>query len=409
MKLVNKPNIDTENSKRKRTLIVSLPPEIIGGVGAMTRILADFFRDQGHDVTIAYYATRRHRRELIGRPFFKKSQSRTETNFSSHHCVAVGCNFPELEFSYTQHSSLWQDLIDSHDFHIAAGGTVAVAAPLAKACVPHLIWCASDVYGDRSARQASMSLVRRVFDKSVVTPGLKRQEQQVLLGQGRVLAISPFTRDCLSALIPAERNKLCLLPIPTDMKYFTPPVKPASAITLGFAGRLTDPRKNASLLFQVIALVRKNGVDANLKITGETSPELNAEIKRQGLNKFVSFSGILNREGLRDFYQGLTVFIIPSYQEGLSIVGIEAMASGVPVVSTRCGGPESFVRDGKNGYLTDFDAKKMAARVLDICTNSELRQKFSKTARSSVEEKYGFENFKETMKQEWQGVWQEDL
>ena len=139
MKLVNKPNIDTEISKRKRTLIVSLPPEVFGGVGAMTRILADFFRDQGHDVTIAYYATRRHRRELIGRPFFKKSQSRTETNFSSHHCVAVGCNFPELEFSYTQHSSLWQDLIDSHDFHIAAGGTVAVAAPLAKACVPHLI------------------------------------------------------------------------------------------------------------------------------------------------------------------------------------------------------------------------------------------------------------------------------
>ena len=117
----------------------------------------------------------------------------------------------------------------------------------------------------------------------------------------------------------------------------------------------------------------------------------------------------MNREGLRDFYQGLTVFIIPSYQEGLSIVGIEAMASGVPVVSTRCGGPECFVRDGKNGYLTDFDAKKMAARVLDICTNSELRQKFSKTARSSVEEKYGFENFKETMKQEWQGMWQEDL
>ena len=112
------------------------------------------------------------------------------------------------------------------------------------------------------------------------------------------------------------------------IKYFTPPMKPASAITLGFAGRLTDPRKNASLLFQVIALVRKNGLDANLKITGETSPELNAEIKRQGLNKFVSFSGILNREGLRDFYQGLTVFIIPSYQEGLSIVGINYRDDG---------------------------------------------------------------------------------
>lgn len=406
---MNKPNVDAEISERKRTLIVSLPPEIFGGVGAMTRILADFLRDQGHEVTIAYYATRRHRPELNGLPLFKKPQLREETHFSGHKCVAIGCSLPELEYSYTQPSALWKELIDSHDFHIAAGGTVAVAAPLAQAGIPHLVWCASDVYGDRSDRQAAMSFVRKAFDKSIVTPGLQRQEQQVLEGRGRVLAISPYTQGCLNALTPGESAKPGLLPIPTDMKYFAPPTKPTSAITLGFAGRLTDPRKNASLLFEVIALVRENGLDANLKITGETSPVLNGEIKRRGLGEAVSFVGVLSMEGLRDFYQELSVFIIPSHQEGLSIVGIEAMASGVPVVSTRCGGPEAFVRDGENGYLTGFDAKEMAGRVQDICSSSELHQRFSTAARRSVAEEYGFEKFEVTLKREWQDMWRVDL
>jgi len=399
----------TEISEKKRTLIVSLPPEIFGGVGAMTRILADFLRDQGHDVTIAYYATRSHRPELNGLPLLRQPQLRSETHFSGHHCIAVGCSLPELEFSYTRPSPLWQDLIDRHDHHVAAGGTVAVAAPLANAEIPHLVWCASDVYGDRADRQAAMSSARRIFDQTVVTPGLQRQEQQVLNGRGRILAISPFTFDCLGALKSAKSGNLGLLSIPTDMNYFVPPEKPSDAVTIGFAGRLSDPRKNASLLFEVFSQIRKNGVEATLRVTGETNPELDAEIMRHGLSDVITFTGILSREKLREFYQGLTAFIIPSHQEGLSIVGIEAMATGVPVVSTRCGGPEAFIGDGENGYLTGFDVNEMAEKVSAICTNSELHRKLSVTARSSVANEYGFQKFEDTVKQEWHDIWNVDL
>ena len=55
------------------------------------------------------------------------------------------------------------------------------------------------------------------------------------------------------------------------------------------------------------------------------------------------------------------LFVIPSHQEGLCISALEAMACGVPVVSTRCGGPEDFVLPDRTGLLVPHQAPALAA------------------------------------------------
>ena len=63
-------------------------------------------------------------------------------------------------------------------------------------------------------------------------------------------------------------------------------------------------------------------------------------------------------------YRRADCWVIPSKAEGFGMPGIEAMASHCPIVSTRCGGPEDFVREGENGYLVDVgDDEAMADRI----------------------------------------------
>ena len=64
-------------------------------------------------------------------------------------------------------------------------------------------------------------------------------------------------------------------------------------------------------------------------------------------------------------YQRAAVFALPSDDEGLGIVILEAMACGVPVVATRCGGPEDIITDGTDGFLVPrYDAGALASRLV---------------------------------------------
>ena len=66
-------------------------------------------------------------------------------------------------------------------------------------------------------------------------------------------------------------------------------------------------------------------------------------------------------------YQQSDCWIVSSVSEGFGMPGLEAAACHCPVVSTRCGGPDDYVREGVNGYLVDVgDAEAMAERVLRV-------------------------------------------
>ena len=359
------------------TLILTLPPHIPGGVATKAKILADYLRRAGQDVTIAFYAARGTYPEL------NVGLSRALTNhhpkslklkeFGNHNCVVVGCQFPEIESRYTASSALWGELIQSHKYHIAVGGSVLIANPLVAAGVKHLVWCACDVEGDRHARRNAMGFIRRHLDRCFITPKLEVQERSILTSPlNKILGVSPFSISSLKLAQPNAISEVDVLPIPTDMDFFCPNEEGASKLEkpiLGFAGRLDDPRKNPNLLFQSFAHIRKLGVDARLHVTGSSTPELAALAKMHGISEHIEFLGRLSRNGLNKFYQSLALFIIPSEQEGLAIVGIEAMACGVPVVSTKCGGPEAYVQQGVNGYLCHFDGVEIAIRSTKLIKN----------------------------------------
>ncbi|PSO07650.1 hypothetical protein B9Q04_09755, partial [Candidatus Marsarchaeota G2 archaeon BE_D] len=69
----------------------------------------------------------------------------------------------------------------------------------------------------------------------------------------------------------------------------------------------------------------------------------------------------------RELYASSHVLVAPSRMEAFSLVGLEAMASGTPVVASDIPGPREYVRDGFNGYLVR-GVKEMVERVCEVYT-----------------------------------------
>lgn len=383
-------------------LILTLPP-FAGGVPAKCHILAQWLRRRGHRVTIAYYATLSDHPELVAPSWsLRRPGLRQVTVWDEFPGWAVGCRFPELEFPYYLPSSRWDQLIAGHDRHVAVGGTVLVSYPLVAAGIPHLTWCAATMIEDRRDRRAAMPMPRRCFDRLVTGPVQAAMERRILAGSGHILPVSGHT----ARLFAAAGRPCPVLPIPVRPD-FSPPHRSAPAGIVGFAGRLNDPRKNLGLLVDAVTLAVKGGADLRLRLAGDhPGAALTARLTDPVLAGRVECLGPLPSEQLADFYGGLDVFALPSLQEGLAIVGTEALACGVPVVSTRCGGPADYVVDGQTGWLVD-DAQGMADRLTAIAADRQLRQRLSQGALALVAGRYDGASFDLGLERAWTHVWGE--
>jgi glycosyltransferase involved in cell wall biosynthesis len=86
------------------------------------------------------------------------------------------------------------------------------------------------------------------------------------------------------------------------------------------------------------------------------------------------------------------LLILPSYEEGLPYVIIEAMLSGLPVISTSVGGIPEVVKDGVNGFLINpGDYKSLADRIIYLCCDEQLRLSIGNSNREEAQLLYSQE------------------
>jgi glycosyltransferase involved in cell wall biosynthesis len=88
--------------------------------------------------------------------------------------------------------------------------------------------------------------------------------------------------------------------------------------------------------------------------------------------------------------------VLPSYQEGFCIAAAEALAAGLPVVSTPCGGPEELIRTSRGGeVIASFDAADLAAAVARIVDDPEAATAMRVAGREYVRRVHAPERFRE--------------
>lgn len=120
-----------------------------------------------------------------------------------------------------------------------------------------------------------------------------------------------------------------------------------------------NPLKRIIFLVEVFADIAKEIPDVQLLLVGD-GPEksyIKEKITQLKVEKKVFLMGRQSRKAIRDIFDKSDCFVLPSAVETFGVSYIEAMASGLPVIATKCGGPEDFVNES-NGLLVEVDNRE---------------------------------------------------
>jgi glycosyltransferase involved in cell wall biosynthesis len=143
-------------------------------------------------------------------------------------------------------------------------------------------------------------------------------------------------------------------------------------------------RKGQHHLIEAVKRLTKSGIDVTLDLvgTGDAKPANEVQVQALEIGDRVRFVGYIRREEIAAHYAAAHVFVLPSYNEGMSVATLEAMAAGLPVVVTRTGGAE-LVKEGVNGFTfewADVDALTICLRRL--ATNRSLARQLGAASRA---------------------------
>lgn len=155
-----------------------------------------------------------------------------------------------------------------------------------------------------------------------------------------------------------------------------------------FVGRVAH-EKNIDFLISVVQEVKKELDNILLIIAGEgpAVASLKKSVFKRGLQDNVFFIGYLDRQSeLLDCYRAGDVFVFASRTETQGLVLLEAMALGVPVVSTAVMGTKDVLRNRKGALISAETRAEFADKVLDVINLSNLRVELSESAKVYVNE-----------------------
>ena len=142
-----------------------------------------------------------------------------------------------------------------------------------------------------------------------------------------------------------------------------------------YVGRL-DPEKRIEEIIQSAAKALQK-IDFCVVIVGKGNSKASLEKLSQqlGITENVLFTGFVPDEDLPYFYKLANCFIISSIAELLSLVTLQAMASGLPIIAINAGALSELVKDQKNGFLyNEGDITKIINSITSILTNDELQK-----------------------------------
>lgn len=136
------------------------------------------------------------------------------------------------------------------------------------------------------------------------------------------------------------------------------------------------PRKNQRVLIDAMQKLRDYPIHLIICGNGILEDSLRRQCKEFGVDGRVHFAGY--RSDIPGIMKDCDLYLFPSKREGLGLAGIEAMASGLPVVSSNINGILDYMVEGKTGYMCDpNDGEGFASAILNLYHNPEKRQEIS--------------------------------
>ena len=239
-----------------------------------------------------------------------------------------------------------------------------------------------------------------IYSERLNPAGLLRRK---LLAARFAVTCTEANREHLAAIAPAAEIHRVYHGLNADFARLLRqrPTAPAAngELRMLAVGRLVE-KKGFDVVVDAHALIERRGVPAETTFAGgedgdPSAAALRRQISRAGLTGRVRLAGTLTQAELLTEYAGATVFCLPCRvledgdRDGIPNVLVEAMAAGVPVVTTAVSGIPELVQDGVNGLLVPpDDPERLSEAVLRLHADARLCDRLVAAARRNVEARF---------------------
>jgi glycosyltransferase involved in cell wall biosynthesis len=353
------------------------PPSPHGGIGSVTKYLAEGLAARGHTVHVA--------------GIYGRGQSGVEiiNGVHVHRLVRTGQGIigelrKRLHFTrYLQH------LAQTHRFDLIEAPEWRGDSSLLKVPCPVVLRMHKSHTVDRLVTNGGRpSRLVRLFESLA----LRRADA--------FCAVSRFIADKTGEIFPVVRSRTCtVIWNGVDPELFSPDdAPPAEEDLVGFVGSCKYV-KGVRALLQAFVLANQQ-YKCRLEIYGGDSLdqdggsylENSLGMVPMDIRERITYKGRVSRDSLPAIYRRFTIAVFPSLIEALPMVPLEAMACGTPIVLGNCGPHEEIIEDGVDGLICDaHDPTDISRQILKMLKDKELRFKIGHAARRKVEQKFSLD------------------
>lgn len=229
---------------------------------------------------------------------------------------------------------------------------------------------------------------------------LASMEAKALSKADSVLAISEYTASELSTRHSVAVDRIRIIQPSLD-PYWTPDEHSQESGTTPIiltVARLSsgDNYKGVdSVIMSLPAVVDQIGqVEYRIAGSGDDIARLEGLAREANVSQFVTFTGELSADALRNEYRNCSLFVMPSEMEGFGIVFLEAMAYSKAVVGGAHAGTPSVIKDGETGLLVKrSDLKGIAHAIVTILKDDELRGRLGRSGHQRLLDVFTFPRF----------------
>lgn len=269
-------------------------------------------------------------------------------------CLLLAGKVDLAHIHVSSRASFWRKLI--------------VSLPLVvtrKPIVLHLHGSEFDIFHDEECSSLSRRLVRWFFEHS-----------------DRVIVLSESWLDWVRSRFPNARVMLIYNPVSLPAVADFETRAPATLLFLGRIGQ----RKGAYDLIPAVAKLLPEFPGLRLIMGGDGELEKARRVAESlGIAAHLELAGWVTGPAKQELLTQASVYVLPSYHEGLPMSVLEAMAAGLPVVSTRVGGIPEAVREGENGFLiVPGDVEALGDRLRSLLSDADLRRRMGESARERI-------------------------
>lgn len=216
--------------------------------------------------------------------------------------------------------------------------------------------------------------------------------REVLRRCDRITALSQALRQTACS-IGVDPDRIRIIPNGVDTGYFVPPADGDRDKVILYVGTLIE-RKGVKYLIAAMPGILQSFPNHRLVLVGD-GPEasrLKHQVERLGLGERVSFVGFLPPDQVRGWMQRARVLVLPSLEEGMGVVLLEALACGTPVVGSQVDGIQEVITPDVGHLVPPADSAALSEAIHSVLSDSQQWVAMSQQGRQRAVTRYDWDH-----------------